>query len=97
MPTPMLYINPETKEMAIFQDKSTDSKVVWHPKKRTEMIANGFVKLCGITGPSTVFPLASSGFTYVSGFTYTKKPEATKADALAYAEALVVILKQQEI
>ncbi len=90
---PGIYINTKTKEFAVFQNKRTSPYVIDMHRERIDMINNGFEYMCPISGDASIG--ISDGWKQVSRRGWTKS-EDTKADALAYAEAVVAILKKQE-
>ena len=91
-----IYINHKTKEMFVHQSKNTQLKgiVVW-TKWAEKMVKDGFEYLCYSMGIASLEE-QPDGYKFVTYATHTKpKNVNTKADALAYAEAVVAILKEQ--
>jgi len=88
---PTLVVNPETKEWAIFQDRMTNSMVVWQPSKRADMIEAGFRRVCRITGPATAHQLDKNGYTQVAGnsFTVPEEPEPTISQQFKEDQAVI--------
>ena len=89
MITPAIYINTRTKQFAIFQDRATSHFVIRSSEMRQDMLDNGFEYFCTIVGDSSVVEYKE--WTQVDiNWTPIK---SSRADALAYAEALVLIIK----
>jgi len=91
---PGLYINAKTKEFAVFQNKRTSQYVIDVHSERLKMLSSGFEFMCGITGDACINVYGLENWKQVKRGMWTK-PEDTKADALAYAEAVVAILKSE--
>ena len=89
---PGIYINPKTKEFAVFQNKRTSPYVIDMYKERHAMIRSGFEFMCLISGDASIH--ISDGWKQVKRNEWTEVKEG-KADALAYAEAVVTILKKE--
>jgi len=90
---PGIYINAKTKEFAVFQNKRTSQYVIDIHRERIDMIENGFEYMCPVSGDASI-NVSTDGWTQAKRGKWTR-PEDTKADALAYAEAVVAILKKQ--
>jgi len=91
-----IYINHKTKEMFVHQSKNTQYKgIITHDSWVKKMIEDGFEYLCYSMGIASLQE-QPDGYKFVTYATHTKPKDIdTKADALAYAEAVVAILKKQ--
>ena len=91
---PGIYINTKTKQFAVFQNKRTSIYVIDMHKERIDMINNGFEYMCPVMGDASI-GVSDNGWKQAKRGEWTKASE-TKADALAYAEAVVAILKKDK-
>ena len=94
--TPCIFINPKTKEFAVFQDRKTSNYVVDFLSIRKKMVDAGFEFFASIKGDAALDAInIKDTWTQVTSVSWTKEPRKTKADALTYMEAAVVILQHQ--
>jgi len=88
---PRLAVNHKTKEWAIFQDRMTDSMVVWQPGQRRKMLDAGFELICNIGGPATTFNLNKDGYKQVAGNSFTTPEEEVLTESQQYKDDQAVI------
>ena len=89
---PMIYINAKTKEFVVAQQRNMSSYTVSNGHALGRFVEHGFEPFCAISGESSVM-FRNNGWKQLrAGDSLSKE---TKADALAYAEAVVAILKHE--
>ena len=89
---PSIYINARTKEFLVAQGRSTSPYVISNGHALGKFVELGFEYFCSIAGDASIL-VRDLGWTQIKSTGYVQKE--SKADALAYAEAVVAILQKE--
>jgi len=91
-----IYVNHKTREMFVHQSRRTQSTgIVDFQHQVKKMVEHGFEYLCYTVGIASLQE-NETGYKFVTHVSYTK-PGNIKDDALKHAEAIVAILKKEDL